>query len=412
MNRTRRYLLITTAAAVCALTPGTYAEPSVDVNAHASTDTDTTLHRDKGFHPVNNDLRPGDANPSAHADVNINTDRNGRSERTDRNERMEGRHGVADYNKASGIIGMEVRNNMGDKIGTIKDLVVDLNTGQVSYAVLAVGGFLGIGEKLIALPPSALQQDPQDSHKLVLNADKEKIMNATGFAATNWPEVGSKPWGAENYWNQPANGTALDYQNSTDTGHNSSGNRYQQGSSTTYNNENTAPVQTTPKKKHWWNRDRSSTSTSSSYDSTSSGINASSRSALDNAYSSDHGVSVNANVNGNAASANVGTSPSVETGVNVNANKSNTLSQTANAMDGSIKAIDPETRTMTIITSDGTSKTFRVGERPNLTLGNRRNVLLSDFKPGYGVEVGYHQDGSGNLVADSVIKRGPLTDRQ
>src|SRR4051812_26000292 len=47
-------------------------------------------------------------------------------------------------NKASGLLGMEVRNSENQKLGEVKDLVMDMNSGRVSYAVLSVGGFLGI----------------------------------------------------------------------------------------------------------------------------------------------------------------------------------------------------------------------------------------------------------------------------
>jgi hypothetical protein len=89
------------------------------------------------------------------------------------------------WNKASGLLGMEVRNNENQKLGEIKDLVME-SPGKVSYAVLAVGGFLGIGEKLIALPPNTLKV-ATDGDYLVLNADKAKIQAAPGFAATAWP---------------------------------------------------------------------------------------------------------------------------------------------------------------------------------------------------------------------------------
>jgi sporulation protein YlmC with PRC-barrel domain len=92
-------------------------------------------------------------------------------------------------NKASGLIGMEVRNAENQKLGEVKDLVMDMNSGRVSYAVLSVGGFLGIGEKLIALPPGALKATDAGDH-LVLNADKAKIQAAPGFAATSWPAPG------------------------------------------------------------------------------------------------------------------------------------------------------------------------------------------------------------------------------
>jgi sporulation protein YlmC with PRC-barrel domain len=113
---------------------------------------------------------------------------------TDRADRAKVRHS----NKASGILGMEVRNRENQKLGEIKDLVMDLNTGKVSYSVLAVGGFLGIGEKLIALPPGALKVADEGEY-LVLNADKAKIQAAPGFAATAWPAPGDPE--VNRFWN-------------------------------------------------------------------------------------------------------------------------------------------------------------------------------------------------------------------
>ena len=108
-------------------------------------------------------------------------------------------------NKASGLIGMEVRNSQGEKLGEIKDLVLDVNSGKVSYAVLAVGGFLGIGEKLIALPPSALKAAQDQSH-LTLDADKSRIQAAPGFAATAWPSLEDPEF--NRFWKADATGGA------------------------------------------------------------------------------------------------------------------------------------------------------------------------------------------------------------
>jgi hypothetical protein len=99
------------------------------------------------------------------------------------------RERVRSSNKASGLIGMEVRNPENEKLGEVKDLVMEIDSGKVSYSVLAVGGFLGIGEKLIALPPGALKVSGNGAY-LVLNADKAKIHAAPGFAATSWPVPG------------------------------------------------------------------------------------------------------------------------------------------------------------------------------------------------------------------------------
>jgi hypothetical protein len=62
--------------------------------------------------------------------------------------------------------------------------------------VLSVGGFLGIGDKLIAVPPSAFNASADDT--LVLDADKAKIQAAPGFVQTAWPDVNDPQFTA--YW--------------------------------------------------------------------------------------------------------------------------------------------------------------------------------------------------------------------
>lgn len=112
--------------------------------------------------------------------------------RTDR-EQARVRHS----NKASGLLGMEIRNRENQKLGEVKDIVME-SPGKVSYVVLAVGGFLGVGEKLIALPPGSLQV-AQEGEYLVLDADKTRIQAAPGFAATAWPSPNDPEIGR--FWN-------------------------------------------------------------------------------------------------------------------------------------------------------------------------------------------------------------------
>jgi len=57
--------------------------------------------------------------------------------------------------KASSVIGTDVVSPKGDNLGDIKEVVIDPRTGKVAYAVVAFGGFLGMGEKLFAIPFSA-----------------------------------------------------------------------------------------------------------------------------------------------------------------------------------------------------------------------------------------------------------------
>jgi sporulation protein YlmC with PRC-barrel domain len=95
---------------------------------------------------------------------------------------------VSKVNKATGLTGMAVKNTANEKLGDVKDIVLDLTTGKISYVVLSVGGFLGIGDKLIAVPPSAFTLAPTGDG-LVLDADKAKLHAAPGFVQTSWPNV-------------------------------------------------------------------------------------------------------------------------------------------------------------------------------------------------------------------------------
>jgi len=106
-------------------------------------------------------------------------------------------------NKASSLIGMDVVNPQNQKLGDVKDLVLELPSGRISYAVLSVGGFLGMGEKYIAVPPSAFSFSP-NGKDLVLNADKAKIENAPGFAKNDWPDPKNPGAIHSAYWQSEA----------------------------------------------------------------------------------------------------------------------------------------------------------------------------------------------------------------
>lgn len=95
---------------------------------------------------------------------------------------------------ASSLMSDPVKNHADEKIGDVKDIMIDLERGQVSYVVLAVGGFLGMGEKLFAIPWSALEVDTAD-HSLRLDASKETFENLEGFDPDNWPDTADREWG-------------------------------------------------------------------------------------------------------------------------------------------------------------------------------------------------------------------------
>ncbi len=120
-------------------------------------------------------------------------------------------HTVPKVLSASTIIGDAVRNPAGEDLGSIKELMFDVQHGRIAYAVLSFGGFLGLGDKLFAVPWQALTIDT-DNHCLVLNADQERLENAPGFDKDHWPQTGDTQWqsdvhsyyGVEPYWESPA----------------------------------------------------------------------------------------------------------------------------------------------------------------------------------------------------------------
>ena len=99
---------------------------------------------------------------------------------------------------ASTIKGDKVVNLQGENLGNIEDLMIDLERGRVGYAVLSFGGFLGMGDKLFAIPWEALTVDMAEK-RLVLNVDKELLKRAPGFDKNNWPDMTDRTWGNELY---------------------------------------------------------------------------------------------------------------------------------------------------------------------------------------------------------------------
>ena len=94
---------------------------------------------------------------------------------------------------ADTLIGDSVVNAQEEDLGDIKEIMLDMQTGQVAYAVLAFGGFLGMGEKLFAVPWQALHLDTANK-RMVLNVDKERLRNAPGFDKDAWPDMSDVSW--------------------------------------------------------------------------------------------------------------------------------------------------------------------------------------------------------------------------
>jgi len=94
---------------------------------------------------------------------------------------------------ASTLSGDTVRNAAGDDLGSVKEIMVDIPSGRVAYAVLSFGGFLGMGDKLFAVPWSALTVN-EDEKCLILDINKRTLETAPGFDKDNWPDMGDIEW--------------------------------------------------------------------------------------------------------------------------------------------------------------------------------------------------------------------------
>jgi sporulation protein YlmC with PRC-barrel domain len=112
--------------------------------------------------------------------------------------------------RADKIIGREVRNNSNQKIGKVDDFVVDLESGRVIYAVVSVGGFLGVGDRNVAVPASAFTEQGK---QLRLDVDKQKLMDAPQYSkddtnqlTPNFASQVNKFFGQGNAWWENSSG--------------------------------------------------------------------------------------------------------------------------------------------------------------------------------------------------------------
>lgn len=117
------------------------------------------------------------------------------------------RKGNVFVHRASKIEGMEVRDNAGKKIGSVKDIVIDMGAGRVKYAALSYGGFLGVGDKLFAIPWDAFGHGhdvEENSYFLTLRVDEETLKRAPGFDQDKWPNFASADFrgGIDQYYDK------------------------------------------------------------------------------------------------------------------------------------------------------------------------------------------------------------------
>jgi hypothetical protein len=85
---------------------------------------------------------------------------------------------VATGYRASKIVSSEVYNGAGESVGTVDDVIVS-NDGKVPYVVLAVGGFLGMGQRLVVVGSSSLAI--RDGKIVIANASRDALKSLPEF---------------------------------------------------------------------------------------------------------------------------------------------------------------------------------------------------------------------------------------
>jgi sporulation protein YlmC with PRC-barrel domain len=81
---------------------------------------------------------------------------------------------------ASKVKGTAVYNEIGDRIGTVEDVVLDKQTNQILFAALGFGGVLGLGEKYYPVPWSMLDYD-EDRGGYIVPLDKDTLKSAPAY---------------------------------------------------------------------------------------------------------------------------------------------------------------------------------------------------------------------------------------
>lgn len=91
------------------------------------------------------------------------------------------------------LLGDDVYNRDGEKLGDIKEFMVEMATGHIAYAVLSFGGVMGLGDKLFAVPWAALSLDSANK-RFTLDVTKDALKDAPGFSKDRWPSMSDKTW--------------------------------------------------------------------------------------------------------------------------------------------------------------------------------------------------------------------------
>ncbi|MBP0595674.1 PRC-barrel domain-containing protein [Paraburkholderia sp. LEh10] len=110
---------------------------------------------------------------------------------------------------ATTLNGEKVMSSDGEHVGKIADLMVDVRSGRIAYAVVSTGGFLGLGHTLHGIPWSALTLDAID-RCFVVDIPAQRLKDEPGVDKDHWPSMADEKWGNQvhHYYNREPYWTA------------------------------------------------------------------------------------------------------------------------------------------------------------------------------------------------------------
>jgi sporulation protein YlmC with PRC-barrel domain len=99
------------------------------------------------------------------------------------------------------VDGTAVYNRDGDRLGTVDHLMIDKFTGQVEYAVMSFGGFLGMGESYNPVPWKSLTYDV-NLGGYIIDTDRSRLESAPRYTTSNQPNWSDRAYTerVDNYW--------------------------------------------------------------------------------------------------------------------------------------------------------------------------------------------------------------------
>jgi sporulation protein YlmC with PRC-barrel domain len=100
------------------------------------------------------------------------------------------------------VTGYDIYNTEDDQIADVAEMVVNPETGEITHIVAGFGGFLGMGERYVAIPFTSFDYDQEEEH-FILQATEEELETAPGFESLdefsfdqpNWADEYNTFWG-------------------------------------------------------------------------------------------------------------------------------------------------------------------------------------------------------------------------